>query len=215
MARKSLGAKIQGLAVLCVLAFFCGLGQRFGNQGSVPSARTDSRGTEPYYSTCTIGRFSRVLAEIAAEEKRFPAVPTDISESCEQITSAFRAGDKVRDPEKENLFDSRYKFKRVRWRARVVGVATGNWTVEAARETFGTQHGVVLQFQCNPANFTEERVYSDGVVFFDGDKIDQAALEQFRKGSFIEFEGVLTDYSTRLRLGSEWTCLYLKGLSFR
>ncbi len=214
MARKSLGAKIQGLAILCVLAFFCGLGQRCGNRGAGPSMRTESR-EEPYYRACLLGRSSMVLRDIAAAEKKFPAVPTDIDGSCEQVATIFRAGDKVRDPEKEDGFDSRYKFKRVRWRARVVGIEAHSWTIEAARDTFGTQHGVVLQFQCDPTKFTAERISSDGVVFFNGDKIDQARLEQFPKGSFIEFEGILTDYSSRLNIGGEGTCFYLKGVSFR
>lgn len=125
MARKSLGAKIQGLAILCVLAFCCGLGQRCSNRGSARSEWEESRDTleeEPYYSTCTIGRFSRVPGEIVAAEKQFPSISSDVDASCEQVATIFRAGDKVRDPKRERIFDSRYKFKRVRWRARVTGV---------------------------------------------------------------------------------------------
>lgn len=214
MARKSLGAKIQALALLCVLAVFYGLGQRCGDRGVGAPKRTESR-QEPSYGACRLGRSSVVLRDIAAAEKGFPALPTEIDDSCEQVATIFRAGDKARDPEKEAVFDSRYKFKRVSWRARVVGIEARSWTTEAARDTFGTQRGVVLQFQCDPTKFTPERVGSDGVVLFDGDTIDQARLEQTPKGSFIEFEGILTDYSSRLNIGGEGTCFYLKGLSFR
>lgn len=214
MARKGLGAKIQGLAILCALAFFCGLGQRCGNRTAGPSKQTTSR-EEPQYGACRLGRSSMVLRDIATAAKQVPHSPMEINDSCEQAATLFRAGDKVRDPEKEAVFDSRYKFKRVSWRARVVGIEARNWTIEAARDTFGTQHGVVLQFQCDPSKFTPERIGSDGVVFFDGDKINQARLEQFSNGSFIEFEGILTDYSSRLNIGDEGTCFYLKGLSFR
>ena len=218
MARRKRGGKIQGLALLCVLGFCCGLGQRCGKEGSDSSERTNSRRTlkwTPYYSTCQTGRSSNVLAEIAAAAKRFPTTLTDTLESCEQITSTFRAGDKVRDQEKENLFDTRYKFKRVRWRGKVVEVTTTSWTLGETHERFGTQHGVVLQFQCNPASVTNERVSSDGVVFFDGDKIDGTTLKRLERDSIVEFEAVLTDYSTRLNIGGGETCLYLKGLSFR
>lgn len=58
--------------------------------------------------------------------------------------------------------------------------------MEAARDTFGTQHGVVLQFQCDPTKLTAKQISSDGVVLFGGYKIDQSRLEQFSKGAFNE-----------------------------
>lgn len=210
MAGTTVGQKLTGLAMLCLLASFCGIRHRCGNQGTGSSGQSKTR-EEPYYQTCRLGRSFSILRKIAADEKKFPTVPSGVEISCEEAATMFRAGDKVFDQEKERVFDSRFRYKRVVWRARVVSVETHSWTAAAVQD-FGTQHGVVLQFQCDPTKFTSERISSDGVVFYDGDKLDMSRLDQFRKGSMVEFEGILTDYSTRINVGGDGNCFYLKGV---
>lgn len=212
-----LTSKLTAMAGFCILAF-CGhagcTDDCTGHVDRTPSRPTDPFAGERHYSTCLTGRSSVVIRDIAQAVKHFPARIAEISDSCTAVTSVFQRGDKVVDPEKERKFDTSYKYKKVKWKARVTGIRIMNWTPEAAQESFGTEYGIELHFHCNPASLTDKAVFADGLVFFDGNKIDAAALKQLAKGEWVTFEAILTDYSTRINIGTEATCLYLKGINF-
>jgi len=169
---------------------------------------TDTFAGQRNYDSAPLGNRAKwVLDEIAKVKQQESS-----AESCEQVTTNLYAAQS--EAQFEEFFQSKYQGRRVRWTARVVAIESYDLT-PGARQKYGylrPAHGAILHYHCNPESFTEHAVEADGAVLFDGDNIDRAILQQFRKGDKVEFDATLATVVQWIT--GRRRSVFLSGISF-